>query len=96
MTTNIIYNPEHFGRMKKLVEEGVELRGVINAYHHPLNLHQLAIKSEAYKRYQEIVLELHVLPEELSERWSHAREILTNAGVYPSWLWKLENDNIYK
>ncbi|MFA4953012.1 MAG: hypothetical protein WC584_02210 [Candidatus Pacearchaeota archaeon] len=83
MTTDIIYNPEHFERMKKLVEEGVELRGIINAYHRPLNLHQLTIRSEAYERYQEIAQELHVLPEELARKWDGAMEKLIENKVYP-------------
>ena len=77
-----IYNAEHWNRMKHLVEEGAELRRVIDYYQSPSNPRQLGIKNRAFEKYQKIAQELHALPEEIAARWAHAKEKLEGK-VYP-------------
>lgn len=84
MTTYFIDNTNHFEKMKELVEEGTELRKIIDSYNQfPMTPEKLLVKSHSFKRYQEIAQELHTLPEELARKWNGARGKLITNKIYP-------------
>lgn len=84
MQERIYFNSRHWNRIRNLVEEGAELRKIIDSYNQfPLTLDQLPMRSCFVERYHEIAQELHALPEELARRWEGAKTKLIENKVYP-------------
>ena len=84
MQERIYFNSRHWNHIRNLVEEGVELRKIIDFYNQfPLTLDQLPMRSCFVERYQEIAQELQALPEELARRWIGAKTKLIENKVYP-------------
>ena len=77
-------NVRHFERMKVLVDEGLELRRVLNFFNaSPITPDGMLIKGGVFEKYHEISQELHALPEELAKKWSHAKQKLIENKIYP-------------